>query len=405
VAGGLVLRRAEVGFLVQLTSLTAEIGSTPDGHSHPDQVISAAGLRVEGNVECRQLVTLGQISFAEATLAGRLLFHGGGRLVHPGRIALYAANLRTTGSVEFGEPHADTTDQLTIVGEVRLDQAHIGEIWWKSVLVTDGGSTQRAAGSVEEIRPLITLHEAVVARRVLMNDVEIEATPGQTVMVDLSEMQAGTVELPPGDSAVDLRDATVRTLVLDPADTTTVMLSGLTFDDLGGADVDAALAWLRRDLTGYQHQVYEQLAAHYHRSGDDAAARTVQLARLRHRRDLMGASSFGQLLMNAWGYLQDITVGYGYRPGLAAVWFVGLLAFGTAYFWGQTIDPVEQNVHPTFNSFGYTLDLLIPLLSLGQDSAWDPTGPDLWVSYSLVFAGTILVTTVGAAVTRVLNRR
>jgi hypothetical protein len=241
-----------------------------------------------------------------------------------------------------------------------------------------------------------------------MNDLSIATAPvgrGRRAVIDLSEMQAGTIELPAGEIAVDLRDSEVRTLVMDPTDTSMVMLSGLTFDDPGDADVDTALAWLRRDPTGYQHQVYEQLANHYRRSGDDAAARTVLLARLRHRRDLLGTSSLGQLLMKGWGYLQDVTVGFGYRPGLAAIWFVGLLAFGTAYFWDRTLDPVEVNVHPTFNPFGYTLDLLIPLLSLGQDNAWDPRGLDLWVAYGLVFCGAVLATTVVAAVTRVLNRR
>src|SRR5690606_8277338 len=197
----------------------------------------------------------------------------------------------------------------------------------------------------------------------------------------------------------------VRTLVLAPDDSTNVMLSGLTFDDPGDADVTTALAWLRRDLTGYQHQIYEQLAAHYSRAGNDAASRTVLLARQRHRRDLLGTSSFGQLLMKLWGYAQDVTVGYGYRPGLAAVWFVGLLALGTAYFWGQDVDPVEPDVQPTFSRSGYSLALLIPLLSRGQDAAWDPRGADLWMAYGLVLAGAVPATTVVGAVTRVLNRR
>ncbi|PSL08340.1 hypothetical protein CLV30_101311 [Haloactinopolyspora alba] len=405
--GTLVLRRAEVGLAMQLSGVQGAVGSTPDGGASVDHVVTAVGMRVEGNVECRRLSLAGQVSFAEAVLAGRLVFHDGGRLTNPGRPALYAPDLQVAGAVEFGTQYADDTARLTVVGDIRLDRARLGEVWWEHVSISEGAVEPGPAEPIDEAKPVISLREAVVERRVLMDglDVAPPARPGRPVVVDLSQMQAGTVELPPGESAVDLRDSAVRTLVLDPTDTTTVMLSGLTFDDPGDADVDTALSWLRRDLTGYQHQVYEQLAAHYHRAGEDAAARTVLLARQRHRRDLLGTSSFGQVLMKGWGYLQDVTVGYGYRPGLAAVWFTGLLAFGTAYFAGSELEPVETDVHPTFNPFGYTLDLLIPLLSLGQDSAWDPRGPDLWVAYGLIFCGAVLATTVVAAVTRVLNRR
>lgn len=408
-AGGLALRRAEVGFSVLLLALRAETGVRNDGRVPVEEAVAAAGLKVEGNLEFRDIELTGQLSLAEAVLAGRLLVRGRTSLANPGRTAVFAPNLRVSGAVELGSRRTTGNGPLTIVGDVRLDRANIGELSCEQVAVSQGLSANGRPGATEQVRPLITLHEAVVARRVLMNDLSIEATPaerGGRSVIDLSEMQAGTIELPAGEIAVDLRDSEVRTLVMDPSDTSMVMLSGLTFDDPGDADVETALAWLRRDPTGYQHQVYEQLANHYRRSGDDAAAaRAVLLARLRHRRDLLGTSSMGQLLMKAWGYLQDVTVGFGYRPGLAAFWFLGLLAFGTAYFWNQEISPVEVNVHPTFNPFGYTLDLLIPILSLGQDNAWDPRGLDLVVAYGLIFCGAVLATTVIAAVTRVLNRR
>ncbi|AYY11442.1 hypothetical protein EF847_00600 [Actinobacteria bacterium YIM 96077] len=256
-------------------------------------------------------------------------------------------------------------------------------------------------------RPVIIAREAHVARRISLDGVEIveQRERGRVMDIDLSAVRAGSVELPQGKCAVDLRNAEIRTLVLDPSDTTTVLLSGLTFDDPGGADVETALAWLRRDPEGYQHQAYEQLAAHYRRIGDDAAARTVLLARQRHRRDLLKRSSLGHVMMKTWGYLQDVMVGYGYRPGLAAMWFAGLLAFGTFYFNGRDLDPVEVEVHPTFHPLGYTIDLLVPVIKLGQAMAWDPQGLDLFVSYSLIFMGAVLVTTIGAAVTRVLGRR
>jgi hypothetical protein len=414
--GTLVLRRAQVGLGVLLHSTDIADGASPDGvpGTTGGQAIAAAGLRIDGNLECRALTTSGQISLADAVLNGRFIVRGPSHLTHPRRAALYAPGLQVDGAASFGVRHAEPGQELTIVGAIRFDQAKLAALSFRGVVLrvdTEPGSTPvvaEPAGTAGHatVPALVTMRQAVVTHGLTMDGLEIVGTtPGaESVAIDLSELRAGSVELPQGDCAIDLRDAEVRSLVLDPADARSVMLSGLTFDDPGGADVETALRWLRRDPHGYQHQAYEQLAAHYRRMGDDQAARTVLLERQRHRRDLLRPSSFGQLLMKGWGYLQDVTVGYGYRPGLAAVWFVGALISGTAYFWGRSLDPVEVHVHPTFNPFGYTLDLLIPLLSFGQDLAWDPRGPDLWVAYTLVLAGAVLATTVAAAVTRVLNR-
>jgi hypothetical protein len=298
-----------------------------------------------------------------------------------------------------------------VAAEVSCGVLRLAELDVQGVIVL---ARCRIAGELEcrdlsvtgESRPLVTVRQAEIARQLSLNGLSVpnRHSLSDPMEVDLSAVHAGSVDLPHGECGVDLRDAEVRTLVLDPSDTTTVLLSGRSFDDPGGADVDTALAWLRRDPSGYQHQAYQQLAAHYRRIGDDAAARRVLLARHRHRRDLL-QRSFGHLLMKAWGYVQDVMVGYGYRPGLAAIWFAGLLAMGTVFFATRALDPVEAGVHPTFNSFGYTLDLLIPVFRLGQMLAWDPRGVDLWVAYGLVVMGTVLATTIGAAVTRVLGRR
>lgn len=403
--GALVMHRAEVGLEINLTSTEITVGADrgDDRRGEASQAIGAAGVRVEGSVECRGLRVDGQVSFAESVITGRLLFRHGSALTASRRSALYAPGLRVLGSVEFGWERAEEPVDLSVTGDIRMDRAVLGEVKFYHMALGAGDLRE------EGVRPRITLREAQVDRRLAMD--ALNFTDGRGAEIDLSKVRAGSIELPQGDVAIDLRDAEVRTLELDPSDTTTVLLSGLTFDDPGSADVSTALEWFRRDPTGYQHQAYEQLAAHYRRQGDEAAARTVLLARQRHRRDLLSVKNPGHLMMKMWGYLQDATVGYGYRPGLAAIWFLGLLAIGTGYFWvetelwHETIKPVETNVHPTFNAFAYTLDLLIPLISMGHDLAWDPVGADLVVAFSLIFGGGVLATTIAAAVTRVLARR
>ncbi|NED95330.1 hypothetical protein G1H11_08375 [Phytoactinopolyspora alkaliphila] len=342
------------------------------------------------------------------TISGDLVIEGGsfrGAVRLTG--ATFDSGVRINGaSITAGSGVALVAAELTC-GVLRLSELDVQGAVVLARSRVSGDLICEAMSVTSESRPVVTTREAEIARRLSLDGLVVRRprVMSGSMDLDLSAIRAGSVDLPQGECSVDLRDAAVRTLVLDPTDTTTVLLSGLTFDDPGGASVETALAWLRRDPTGYQHQAYEQLAAHYRRIGDDAAARTVLLARHRHRRDLLGRSSFGHLLMKAWGYIQDAMVGYGYRPGLAALWFAGLLAFGTVYFAGKTLDPIDVNRQPTFTSFGYSLDLLVPVLRLEQAASFDPRGLDLWVAYGLIFMGAVLVTTIGAAVTRILGRR
>ena len=52
----------------------------------------------------------------------------------------------------------------------------------------------------------------------------------------------------------------------------------------------------------------------------------------------------------------------------------------------------------------YTLDLLLPIVSLGQDSAWIPHGPsERWV-WLFLLMGWVLTTAVVAGLTSILKR-
>jgi hypothetical protein len=52
----------------------------------------------------------------------------------------------------------------------------------------------------------------------------------------------------------------------------------------------------------------------------------------------------------------------------------------------------------------YTLDLLLPVVDLGQKHAFDPGGAEQWFSYVLIAAGWLLATTIAAGVARVISR-
>jgi hypothetical protein len=177
-------------------------------------------------------------------------------------------------------------------------------------------------------------------------------------------------------------------------------LSGLGYDALDPPlPVARRVEWPRRDADGFLPQSYETLASMYRKHGDDAAARTVLLAREReHRRQLRW---YGR----AWSLLQDATVGYGYRPLRAGAWPMAFLILGTLVFGLQHPPPLAGAPHPAFNPLIYTLDLLLPIVNFGLRNVYAPQGPQRWLAYALISAGWIFATTIAAGIARVLRRQ
>jgi hypothetical protein len=159
----------------------------------------------------------------------------------------------------------------------------------------------------------------------------------------------------------------------------------------------AALPWVGSRERPYHPQPYEQLATYYRSLGHDEQARTVQLAKQRHRRRGL------RLPARAWGHVQDAALGYGYRPGRALLWLAALVTAMSSYFAEYPPHPVSTAT-PHFQPVIYALDILIPVLGLGQKNAYVPTGSGQWIAWAGVLAGWVLATTIIAAVTRAISR-
>jgi uncharacterized protein YjbI with pentapeptide repeats len=200
-------------------------------------------------------------------------------------------------------------------------------------------------------------------------------------------------------TVLDLRQAQVDSLSDDPAHwPAETRLDGLRYEDLAPRlPAPARLDWLARGQSGYQPQPFEQLAAHYRRIGHDEDARRVLLHKQRERRRTLAPPG------RVWGLIQDLLVGYGYRPWLAGLWILVLLAAGTAFF-AVTPPAATRADPPTFSAPAYTLDLLLPVVNLGQEAAWNPHGPGQTIAYSLIVTGWILATASIAGITRQLVR-
>ncbi|MEU5001206.1 membrane-associated oxidoreductase [Streptomyces sp. NPDC021622] len=208
-------------------------------------------------------------------------------------------------------------------------------------------------------------------------------------------------EAAPIEGAVNLRRSQLDLLHVPPEVwPDQVKLDGLGYQRLAPhLPAEQRLPLLERETGGYLPQGYEQLAAAYRTVGDEAAARTVQLAKLRRHRGTLPPYA------RIWGHLQDVTVGYGFRPMRAAGWLFVLLLGGALAFALHHPRPLKSDEAPDFNPVFYSLDLLLPIIGFGQEAAFAPDGWYQWLSYLLIATGWVLVTTVAAGISRSLSRQ
>ncbi|MFF3453863.1 oxidoreductase [Streptomyces sp. NPDC002730] len=397
-AGSLVLTRAQVRGDVDLREAVIKV---PGGDA-----IAAAGARVDGDWLCTSLATEGRFRLSGASIAGefdleraslrnpgghaldayhvqitedftlhpgfraegRIILSGatvaaaigfcGARLSNPGDVALEAVDVNVNRNFDLGEG-------LTVDGGIRLDGSRTGTV--------------------------LSFRHARLAN------------PGGTVL-SLSRVQAQEADMrtaAPPEGLVDLRGARIGHLHDAPESWPAgLRLTEATYDVLTSPLAAAErLDWLRRDTDDYLPQPYEQLAATYRRLGHEDEARTVLLAKQRHRRTTLPRHT------RLWGYIQDAAVGYGYRPLRAGLWLVALLSIGAVVFGLHPPGPLEAGKAPAFNAVFYTLDLLLPVITFGQEGAFAPEGTEQWLAYGLIAAGWILATAVTAGISRAISRQ
>jgi hypothetical protein len=345
------LRFAGTNIAGNLSLDQADLGRGVDGVS-----FAMDNATVAGTLWMQGLRASGEIRVRNCQISGRILFRVA-ELNNPGGYALrltrdeVASDMVCTG--------------LAAVGEVRLVDSHFG-------------------------------HDVYMDRISLAN-------PGKVALDARSLRATELIFLPekPVEGTVILDHARLGLLRDDPAYWPSCLrLDGLSYETLEpNLPARERLPWLTRALDHYQPQPYEQLAAVYAKTGQRSEARRVLYARERHYRHTR------PLPGRIWSTLQDVTVGYGYMPGRAALWLAALLTIGSIIFAIHPPAPLQNVGVPHFNSVIYTFDLMLPLVSLGQKTAYNPAGAEQWLSYFLVAAGWILATTIIAGITRILTRR
>ncbi|GGW71736.1 hypothetical protein GCM10010503_56260 [Streptomyces lucensis JCM 4490] len=414
ITGPLDLRNACVESVVHLTHCRFEDAVDLDGaqlryFSLRDSELprlSATRARFDGNLRLTRCRVGGPVRVDGARIGGLLLLDGA--VLTPGDTSEPALRLN----------HLAVDDDLyapglSAGGQVRLDGAHVAG----SVDLT-GARLEGAGATALHAQPLavegdLLLRESRVAGRIDLRGARVTGRldlsyaelshPGQTAL-RASSATIGELWLrggPPVRGTLNLRRSQIDVLFLDPGMLPAeVLVNSLVYTSLTPHEpAERRLPMLERDGDGYVPHAYEQLTAAYRRIGDDHGARVVQLAKQRrHRRTLPW---YGRV----WGAVQDVTVGYGFRPLRAAGWLLSLLAIGSAAFALHHPPPLKADEAPPFSPVFYTLDLLLPVISFGQDASFAPRGGYQVLAHVLVLTGWILATTVIAGITRTVSRQ
>jgi hypothetical protein len=350
VAGHINLEHARLGE-------NGENGENDGGEDVDDETaIWLEGVTIGGILRLTWLRTVGEVRIRNSVIHGRVL------LMHSWLEGTDEVALRFTRN----EVDTDVVcDDLVTIGEARFVDSRIG-------------------------------------RHLDLDQVSL-VNPGG-VALDARMLRAAEVSLLPGrpvHGLVILEHARIELLRDDPATwPAEVRLDGLTYEALQPAlPARRRLEWLARDTNGYQPQPYEQLAAYYGRTGQPVEARRV--LHTREHRQRQAKPFLGRL----WGVLQDVTVAYGYQPWRPLMWLALLLGIGAVTYQISPPNALVPGEEPHFNAVIYALDLLLPIVDLGQERAFDPAGAEQWFSYFLIAAGWILATTIAAGVARTLSRR
>ncbi|MER5439547.1 oxidoreductase [Streptomyces sp. NPDC002790] len=344
--------------------------------------IMADGLTVGQDLQAELLETHGELSLRGATVGVSLSLRGA-RLSHTqGRRALNAPQMsveRTLylGPAALGGPlqngggtpaRGTRVQRFECVGGVRLDDGRFGD-----------------AVDLDSAHFTMENEQEVSMRRI--------QTPELRFLCDKPER--GRIVLS-GARTTNLVDRS--TSWPGPGQ---LRLGGFQYENLipsGSFPLARRLDWLAAATPEYSPEPYECLATVLRGSGEDSDAREVLLAKQRRRRETLPIAA------KVWGYVQDWTVAYGYRPGRAALWMAVLWALSAVVFSQAPHPRIKPGEGPVWDPALFTLDLLLPVIDLGQAASWQLSGTWQWASAILVLLGWTLATTVAAGATRLLRR-
>jgi hypothetical protein len=336
--------------------------TNPSGHS-----LNANRLTADDGMSLRKTQCTGEVRLLGAHIEGALDCTEA-TFVNPDGDALNAARLTLDGAMFL--------QKAQCTGEVQLSAAHIG-----------GQLVCNEATFVNPNGKAVSLQSTSVVGDVLMYPDSLEGG------LDLTRTQVG--------AWLDAKKTWPQSITLD----------GFVYSSIHAPDAtieDRLRSWLPRN--SYRPQPYEQLAGVYRREGNEQAARVVTIGKQRARR-ADHARWWIRWPSVAWSAVLRWSIGYGYRPALALIPLLllietGSLLFLTASEHPELLYPAKPGSpeQPSFNSFRYTMDLLLPVVNFKQRDSFVVEGWAAWASFGFTFAGWLLAAIVVAGLAGVFKR-
>lgn len=398
--------------------------------------LSADNAHFDGSLFLRgESVVNGDISLSGVRIEGDMQFCGC-TLHTPGQDAIFAPSLQIDGSLFLGNyPYSNDETTLEADGALFLSSAEIAN----DVFITNCAVAPRQDLPIDQIFSSSEEHGADIAISFA------RARIGGILYFKDNQIARGTVSLA-GASAGRLRDEPAG-----PGATYRIRLDGFTYDDFSRhseTGLVARLEWLERRPrdTPFTAQPYEHLARVLMHMGHRTDARTVlmrkeQIIRREDRRILRQQGRSMRFGLAVCGdAVMRFAVGYGYRPGrVLALALAMIFSLGVFFHYTWKAGDMTPNAAPiliskdwiaatrshpdnpgaywsqvgqagqdweTFQAFAYAADLVIPIVSLGQEDAWAPSTSrsDLgrlawWIRWFAKALGWIITALGAAAVT------
>jgi hypothetical protein len=403
---------------------------------------SADNARISGSLYLRAgTVVDGEISLAGARVTGDLQLCDVS-INSATQDAVFAPSLHVDGSVFLGNyPYSDGTTSLVSTGMLFFSSARVEHDFFVTNtainIPTEVVGTALFGATEEHGRDMaLSLARARIGGILYFKD---------------NQISTGIVNLA-GASVERLKDEPEG-----PGASYPIRLDGFRYNDFSrhaDTDVKVRLAWLDRRPpdTPFTAQPYEHLANILIALGHRNDARTVLMEKEKKLRDehrfqlaRSGASLPRRAGAKMLDWLLKWTIGYGYRPGRSVVVALAMIAgLGLFFERAWTAGDMTPNAAPvliskdwisatqtnprnpgdfwasegqagqdweTFNGFAYAADLVIPLVSLGQESAWAPSTSrsplgkiGWWVRWVAKGIGWIVTALGAAAITGVIRK-
>ena len=347
-------------------------------------VLLASRLVVGSNLDCRDADITGSFQLQGAQVGANLDLRST-YLVKPAwhrhRMAYKSSLDLRAARIERDLVCAEGSRKFRAEGTVQLRRATIGRQlnFWGCVL--GDGTSRTALNAFGVVTQELTLHPDTPPRgRVTLRQAQCELLSDNSVLWEAS-------------GGVDVEDFSYENF-------------NEPFELHDGDRVLERLNWLRAAGGKYQPGPYDQLANVFRGNGNEEHAVTVLIEKQFRRYQAIARATrpLFRWTVRLWSLLQRITVSYGYRPLRALAWLLLFGVVGTVWFSYHELVPINQDDHPVWNPFLYTVDQLVPIINLGHDGMWQARGHSQWITVVLIAAGWILATTVAAGISRALRR-